>query len=60
MFKELDADDAVEAGSGKLVINNIASNDGKVGETPGFSDGVNVRLLRARVGEGGDVGVWKA
>lgn len=58
MLKELDANDTVEAGIGKLVINNIASNDTKVGETLAFGDRINVRLLRVRVGEGGDVGIW--
>ncbi len=59
MLKELDANDAVEAGTGKLVIDNIVGNDGKVGEALSFSDRVNVRLLRVRVGEGGDVRVWQ-
>jgi hypothetical protein len=60
VLKELDANDAVEDGNGKFVINNIASNDSKVGEILGFSNRVNVRLLRVRVGEGGDLRVWKA
>lgn len=60
MLEELDADDAVEAGTGKLVVNNVAGNDGEVGEAQVFGDGVNVRLLRARVGECGDVRVSKA
>jgi hypothetical protein len=58
VFKKLDANDAVEAGTGELVIDYIASYNSKVGETLSFSNGVNIQLLRARVGEGGNLRIW--
>jgi len=59
MLEELDANDPVKVGIRKLVIDNIASNNSKVWKALDFGNRVNVRLLRVRVGEGGNVGVWQ-
>lgn len=51
--------DAVEAFRLKLVVNDIASNNGEVLQPSFLRDRVDVQLLSARVREGRDLGVGK-
>lgn len=54
MLEKLDTDDAIVFVRFEFVCDDIAGDDAQVLETFGGGDGVDVLLLGARVGEGGD------
>lgn len=59
VFEEFDRDDAVVCRGGEFMVYDVSCDDGEIGQGFGRGDAVDVGLLRARVGEGGYLGVRK-